>query len=108
LLLDHALAFAGTIAGFGGQDAIVLSDIAFGANMTLGYSAAGKHGTLTVSNGSEVAKLALQLRGGELRRRHRRLWRNVDHHDFASATHFDDGAAHRLTKALQKGSRLSL
>jgi hypothetical protein len=61
LQLDQSQSFAGTIAGFSGQDQIDLRDIAFGANTTLGYAANADNsgGTLTVSDGIHSANLAL-------------------------------------------------
>ena len=52
---------AATVSGFGAQDEIDLSDIAFGAHTTLGYSPNGNQtgGTLTVGDGSHVANIAL-------------------------------------------------
>lgn len=61
LVLDLASDFAGKISGFGGQDRIDLADIGFGAQTTLGYSANanGGGGTLTVSDATHIAKIAL-------------------------------------------------
>jgi hypothetical protein len=60
LVLDLASDFAGKISGFGGQDRIDLADIGFGAQTTLGYSAnANGGGTLTVSDATHIAKVAL-------------------------------------------------
>jgi hypothetical protein len=61
LVLDDSVGFAGTVAEFGGQDALVLSDMTFGANTTLGYSenSTNTGGTLTVSDGTQTAKIAL-------------------------------------------------
>jgi hypothetical protein len=61
LQLDQSQSFTGSIAGFGGQDQIDLSDIAFGANTTLGYAAdsGNSGGTLTVSDGTHVVNIAL-------------------------------------------------
>jgi hypothetical protein len=61
LQLDQSQSFAGTVAGFGGQDQIDLSDIAFGATTTLGYAAnfSNTGGALTVSDGTHTANLAL-------------------------------------------------
>jgi hypothetical protein len=61
LQLDQSQNFAGTVAGFGGQDQIDLADIAFGANTTLGYgpNAAGTAGILSVSDGTHTANVAL-------------------------------------------------
>jgi hypothetical protein len=61
LKLDQSQSFTGTINGFSGQDQIDLGDIGFGANSTLGYTANADNsgGTLTVSDGSHVANIAL-------------------------------------------------
>ncbi len=60
LVLDDSTGFGGKIAGFGGQDAILLSDLGFGANTTLGYAATGSDsGTLTVSSGNQTVQLAM-------------------------------------------------
>ena len=49
------------MAGLHGQDAIDLADIGFGANSTLGYSGSADHsgGTLSVSDGTHMANIAL-------------------------------------------------
>jgi hypothetical protein len=61
LQLDQSKSFSGTVSGFGGQDQIDLSDIAFGPNTTLGYAANNGNtgGTLTVSDGTHVGNIAL-------------------------------------------------
>src|SRR6266568_1370687 len=61
LKLDASSVFTGHILGCGGAEKIDLSDIAFGAETTLGYSAnnANTGGTLTVSDGSLTASIAL-------------------------------------------------
>ena len=61
LQLGQSTGFSGTIAGFGGQDQIDLSDIAFTANTTLGYAANSGNtgGTLSVGNGAATANLTL-------------------------------------------------
>jgi hypothetical protein len=61
LKLDQSANFSGTVAGLAAGDAIDLGDIAFGAGATLGYAAnaAGNGGTLTVSDGTITANLAL-------------------------------------------------
>jgi hypothetical protein len=53
--------FVGTLEGLGGENRIDLTDVAFGANTTLGYSDNnnGSGGTLTVSDGASMATLAL-------------------------------------------------
>ncbi len=61
LKLDASSGFTGSVSGFGAQDQIDLTDIAFGANTTLGYSANSSNGggTLTVGDGVHTANLAL-------------------------------------------------
>jgi autotransporter passenger strand-loop-strand repeat protein len=61
LVLDHADSFTGAISGWQDGDSIDLGDIRFGADTTLAYVAneANTGGTLTVSDGSHVASLAL-------------------------------------------------
>jgi hypothetical protein len=61
LKLDAASQFDGRITGFGRGDTLDLGDIAFGSNTTLAYQANrfNSGGTLSVSDGEHVAKLAL-------------------------------------------------
>ena len=61
LKLDASCKFTGNISGFGGQDSIDLSDIAFGARTTLGYTQNQNNteGTLVVGDGVHTADLAL-------------------------------------------------
>src|SRR5439155_17092802 len=61
LKLDNSGSFTGTVAGFALGDAIDLRDIVAGSNETLGYAvnATGSGGTLTVSDGTHTASLAL-------------------------------------------------
>ena len=61
LRLDDSVHFGGLIAGFGEPEHLDLSDIAFGANTQLSFVEAGNNtsGTLTVSDGTHTAKLAL-------------------------------------------------
>jgi trimeric autotransporter adhesin len=61
LKLDQSSLFSGTVAGFATGDAVDLADIAFGANETIGYSPNSNNtgGTLTVSNGTDTANIAL-------------------------------------------------
>lgn len=61
LQVDQSESFTGAIAGFGDQDQIDLADIGFGATSMLGYLATNQDtgGTLTVTDGSHAAKLAL-------------------------------------------------
>ncbi len=55
LQLDHGVAFTNMIAGFAGHDAIDLRGFAFGSNITDNFAA----GTLTLTDGSQTASLAL-------------------------------------------------
>ena len=50
-----------TVSGFGAQDTIDLTDLAFGAQTTLGYSPNSNQtgGTLTIGDGSHAASIAL-------------------------------------------------
>ena len=61
LKLDASCEFSGEISGFGGQNSIDLSDIAFGARTTLGYTQSENNtgGTLIVGDGVHTADLAL-------------------------------------------------
>ena len=61
LKIDHVADFHGTVAGFDGNDALDLGDLAFGSSTTLGYAANsnGTGGTLTVSDGTHTATIAL-------------------------------------------------
>jgi hypothetical protein len=53
--------FVGSVSGFGVKDTLDLRDIVFssGASPTLGYSGTAAGGTLTVSDGQHLAKIAL-------------------------------------------------
>jgi hypothetical protein len=61
LKLDQAESFSGSVSGFGAGDTLDLSDIAFGANLTIGYTAnaAGTGGSLSISDGTHSASVAL-------------------------------------------------
>jgi probable HAF family extracellular repeat protein/VCBS repeat-containing protein len=59
LVLANSVAFNGTIAGFAQPDQIDLADIAYGPATTLGYAGTPSNGTLTVSDGTNIANLAL-------------------------------------------------
>jgi hypothetical protein len=61
LKLDHAESFSGSISGFGAGDQLDLSDIGFGAHLTVGYSpnSAGTGGTLNIHDGTHAAAIAL-------------------------------------------------
>ena len=69
LIIDHASSFSGTITGqLAIGDVIDLADITGGANVTISYSGNNSPGTLTVSDGTHTANIALdgQLFAGEL------------------------------------------
>ena len=61
LKIDHAADFRGTVTGFDSNDLLDLADLAFGSNTRLGYVANSNNtgGTLTVSDGTNTANLAL-------------------------------------------------
>ncbi|HXV01056.1 MAG TPA: hypothetical protein VG166_11205, partial [Caulobacteraceae bacterium] len=59
--------FAGKVAGFAATDSLDLRSIPFGTGTKVSYSGTKTSGTLTVSNGSHVANIALlgQFTAGE-------------------------------------------
>jgi autotransporter passenger strand-loop-strand repeat protein len=61
LVLDQAATFSGTVADLGALDHIDLTQIAFGARTTLGYTdnSTDTGGTLAISDGAHVASIAL-------------------------------------------------
>jgi len=60
LRLDQSASFTGAVAGFAADDAIDLTDLAFGSNMALGYTDNGAGGgVVTVGNAVQVVDLAL-------------------------------------------------
>jgi hypothetical protein len=61
LWLDRPSTFTGKVADFGAQDGIDLPGIPFGVHTTLGCSenSSDTGGTLTVKEGTHVAKIAL-------------------------------------------------
>ena len=59
LKLDDAPAFTGHISGLTGADAIDLADISYGANTKATFSGNANGGTLTVTNGTQTANIAL-------------------------------------------------
>jgi hypothetical protein len=61
LKLDQSPRFTGTISGFATGDTLDLTDIGFGSNTTLGFSAnsAGTGGTLTASDGTHSSSFGL-------------------------------------------------
>ena len=60
LKLDHSADFSGVVSGLDGNDVLDLADIATGS-ATVNYAAneAGTGGTLTVSDGTNTANIAL-------------------------------------------------
>ena len=59
LRLDTGAAFAGTIAGFRAGAAVDLADFQFNASFATSYLASSAGGTLRVTDGTQVANLAL-------------------------------------------------
>ena len=59
LKLDDAPAFTGHISGLTGADAIDLADISYGANTKASFSGNANGGTLTVTDGTQTANIAL-------------------------------------------------
>ena len=61
LWLDQPSTFTGKVSGFGAQNVIDLTGIAFNAQTTLGYSANSNKtgGTLSITDGALSAKIAL-------------------------------------------------
>ena len=59
LKLDNAVAFSGQVSGLTGSDAIDLADVKYGANTTATFSGNSTGGTLTVSDGTDTAHIAL-------------------------------------------------
>jgi hypothetical protein len=59
LLLDNSSSFSGSVSGFSSLDKFDLADITAGPNATLGYSGTSTNGTLTVSDGTHMANIAL-------------------------------------------------
>ena len=59
LQLDNSLGFSGTVIGMSGQDIIDLKDINFSTVHTPVYSGTSTGGTLTVTDGTHTAEIAL-------------------------------------------------
>jgi hypothetical protein len=56
----NGLGFAGSVTGFGGKDQLDLATFAFSGNPAIGWSqTSSSSGTLTVTDGSKVAKITL-------------------------------------------------
>ena len=60
LLLNDAVAFTGQVSGLAGSDAIDLADVCYGANTQATFSGNTGGGTLTITNGTQTASIALQ------------------------------------------------
>jgi hypothetical protein len=59
LKLDNSASFAGTVAGMVGSDTLDLADINFATTGTPSFSGTSTGGTLTVTDGSHTANIAL-------------------------------------------------
>jgi hypothetical protein len=59
LKLDNSSSFSGTVAGMSGQDTIDLVDINFASAQQPTYSGTNSGGTLTVTDGTHTANIAL-------------------------------------------------
>ena len=59
LILNDGLAFTGKISGLAGSDAIDLVDVSYGANTQVTFLGNDAGGTLTITNGSQTANIAL-------------------------------------------------
>src|SRR5207342_3130520 len=59
LKLDDSLAFTGRISGLTGTDALDLANVSYGANTKASFSGNRFGGTLTITDGSHTAKIAL-------------------------------------------------
>ena len=60
LILDDAQAFTGEISGLTGSDALDLKNLSYGANTTATFLGNASGGTLTITNGTQTANIALQ------------------------------------------------
>ncbi|MGZ5528971.1 MAG: Ig-like domain-containing protein, partial [Limisphaerales bacterium] len=59
LKIDDSQAFAGHVSGLTGSDALDLADVSYGANTTASFSGDAHGGTLTVTDGTDTAHVAL-------------------------------------------------
>src|ERR1700733_12062870 len=59
LEIDDSDAFTGQVAGLAGTDALDLADISYGATTTATFSGNASGGTLTVTDGTNTANIAL-------------------------------------------------
>ena len=78
LILNDALAFTGQVSGLAGSDAIDLADVSYGARHEVTFLGNTSGGTLTVTDGTQTANIALagQLPVVELDARQRRQRRH--------------------------------
>ena len=60
LKVDDSLAFTGQISGLTGSDALDLADVSYGANTTATFLGNTTGGTLTVTDGTQTANIALR------------------------------------------------
>ena len=60
LILENSTAFTGEVFGLSGSDALDLADINYNSNTTATFLGNAAGGTLTVSNGTQSASIALQ------------------------------------------------
>ena len=60
LTIDHALAFTGQISGLAGSDALDLADVSYGGATTATFLGDTTGGTLTITDGTHTADIALQ------------------------------------------------
>ena len=60
LKIDDSLAFTGQVSGLTGSDALDLADVSYGANTTATFLGNTNGGTLTVTDGTHTANIALQ------------------------------------------------
>jgi hypothetical protein len=59
LKLDDGIAFTGQVSGLTGSDALDLANVSYGANTTASFSGNAEGGTLTVTDGTDTAQIAL-------------------------------------------------
>src|ERR1700676_4660354 len=60
LKIDHSLAYTGQVSGLAGSDALDLTDVSYGANTQATYLGNANGGTLTITDGTHTANIALQ------------------------------------------------
>jgi hypothetical protein len=59
VVFDNSSGFTGKVSGFALGDQMDLADIGFGSSTTLSYNGKSTGGTLTVSDGVHIAKIAM-------------------------------------------------